>query len=72
MHTTRRSFLVGCGAALIWSRSAAVRAHNNAGVVTPPVAPPPVALDLHDGSHSTLAKLLRGKVTALQMMFTSC
>jgi protein SCO1/2 len=72
MLTTRRSFLAGCGAALLCSRSGPVLAHNNAGVVSPPVPPPAVQLDLDDGRSTTLAKLLHGRVTALQMMFTSC
>ena len=72
MYTTRRSFLAGSVATLLWSRSALVRAHSNAGVVAPAVAPPQVDLDLADGRSTTLGKLLHGRVTALQMMFTSC
>jgi protein SCO1 len=72
MHTSRRSFLAGCCATLLWPRSGRVHAHNDAGLVTPPVPPPRVELDLDDGSRTTLAQLLHGRVTALQMMFTSC
>ena len=75
MGSSRRSFLAGSLATLVtlaWSRSASVRAHSNAGVVAPPLSPPAVELVLDDGSSTTLAKLLQGRVTALQMMFTSC
>lgn len=47
-------------------------AHSAAGVVQPPLAPPPVALQLHDGRRRPLAELLRGRVIALQLMFTGC
>jgi protein SCO1 len=72
MLTTRRSFLAGCCATVLWSRSGVVRAHKDAGLVSPRVAPPDIQLDLDDGRRTSLAKLLHGRVTALQMMFTSC
>lgn len=47
-------------------------AHNDAGEVSPPQAPPPVSLELDDGSKTTLKELFAGRVTALQLMFTVC
>jgi protein SCO1/2 len=69
---SRRSFLGGTLALALSSRAAPVRAHNDAGVVEPPVAPPTLDLTLHDGTSTSLHKLLRGKVSAVQLMFTSC
>jgi protein SCO1/2 len=66
----RRGFMAGVAASL-WVPALA-RAHNNAGVVDPPLSPPAVDVELDDGKHTGLAKLLGGKVTALQLMFTSC
>lgn len=47
-------------------------AHNSAGLVSPPQAPPPVRLLLHDGRQTTLRELLTGRVTAVQLMFVGC
>jgi protein SCO1/2 len=47
-------------------------AHSDAGPVTPPQAPPAVALTLHDDSSLALRDVLLGRLTALQLMFTSC
>jgi len=47
-------------------------AHNDAGVVSPPIAPPAVSLTLEDKSKTTLQALLSNHVTAVQLMFTSC
>lgn len=47
-------------------------AHNVAGLVTPPARPPALALTLTDGRRTTLARVLDGHVSALQMMFTTC
>jgi protein SCO1/2 len=47
-------------------------AHNATGFVKPPAAVPPTPLTLHTGKTSTLADLCKGRVTALQLMFTGC
>jgi protein SCO1/2 len=70
MRLGRRAFVAGLSAAMF--APALARAHNNAGVVEPPLAPPAVDVELDDGKTSGFQKLLTGKVTALQLMFTSC
>jgi protein SCO1/2 len=57
-------------AALPWLPAAG--AHTNAGRVDPPRPAPPLPLTLHDGRANTLARLLAGHSTALQLMFTGC
>jgi protein SCO1 len=60
------------GACLVLGRPPAARAHG-IGIVTPPVALP---LDLRvlrsDGARLPLRRLLLGRTTALQLMFTGC
>jgi protein SCO1/2 len=70
-HPSRRRFLMGLGAAS-FGISLPSSAHNDAGAVSPPLAPPALSLDLHDGSSSSLQALLSGRVSAVQLMFTSC
>ncbi|MGE0800984.1 MAG: SCO family protein [Lautropia sp.] len=47
-------------------------AHNDAGPVAPPLAAPAMAIHWHDGSRRSLADRLKGRVTAVQTMFTGC
>lgn len=70
VRLSRRAFVAGLSAALL--APSAARAHNAAGVVEPPLAPPAIDVTLNDGHTTGLGKLLTGKVTALQLMFTSC
>ena len=51
---------------------AAARAHNEAGRVRPGLPAPDLRLTLHDCRKTTLPKLLSGRTTALQTMFTTC
>lgn len=72
-HPTRRHLLAGAAAGLampVWTGRA--RAHGSFGPVQPALAAP--ALRLHDtaGRPAELAALLRGRTTALQLMFTGC
>ena len=70
---TRRQLMLGLPAgALLALCNPAAKAHNDAGRVLPPIAPPPLSLTLHDGTRTTLAKVLQGHSTALQLMFTGC
>jgi len=48
------------------------RAHNAPGAVDPPRPAPRTAITRHDGRKADLASLLRGRVTAMQLMFTGC
>jgi protein SCO1/2 len=62
-------------AALVSAATARVRpaaAHNDAGAVDPPLSPPELALTLHDKQRTTLKKALAERVTALQLILTSC
>ncbi|MCA0175488.1 MAG: SCO family protein [Proteobacteria bacterium] len=47
-------------------------AHEGLGPITPRSAPPTLALTTSSGQATTLADLLRGRWTALQLMYTSC
>ena len=69
---TRRAILCGSAVALLDALAPSALAHNDAGEVKPPQLPPDTALTLQDGSRTTLRAVLSGKVTALQLMFTSC
>ena len=70
---SRRRLL--CWAALALGASAlprAAAAHSNAGRVLPRAAAPALRLTLHDQKQTSLQKLLLGRVTALQLVFTRC
>jgi len=54
------------------SAAGTARAHGALGPLAPPRPAPPMPLTLHDGHAATLPGLLRGRVTALQLMFTGC
>lgn len=56
---------------LVWPGRAA-HAHVDAGPVRPPVPVPPLDIRWQDGSRSTLASRLQGRVSAVQTMFTAC
>lgn len=47
-------------------------AHGDAGPVRPPLPAPRLDFRWQDGSRSTLAERLQGRVTAVQTMFTAC
>lgn len=61
---SRRSFLE---AALVAPQL--IRGH---GKINPPVTVPDIDLVLHNGTRTTLLSLLRGRATALHLMFTAC
>jgi protein SCO1 len=69
---TRRSFLMGVTSLGLGAHAAPLHAHAAAGPVEPPEAPPPVELTLDDGQVTTLQALLKDRVSAVQLMFTSC
>lgn len=55
----------------VWAPSARAQ-HTLLGPVQPRVPAPRIALTLHDGRRSALPTLLRGRITALHLMFTGC
>ena len=69
---SRRDLLAAAvGASLLpWGR--AVLAHGSFGPVQPALAAPALSLQRVDGQRVELGALLRGGVTALQLMFTGC
>jgi protein SCO1/2 len=69
---SRRHWLGAVAALAGGPRPAAAAAHGLLGLVTPPQPLPDFGLTLHDGRRTGLAALLRGRVTALQLMFTGC
>lgn len=69
----RRELLLGAaGVAVACLRATSARAHAAAGVVNPPQPAPVAKLKLDDGAVTTLPALLKDRVTALQLIFTSC
>jgi len=68
---SRRSLLL---AAAAWSCAAAgtAQAHDPFGFVSPAPVTPVIELTSIEGRPTRLDSLLRGKVTALQLMFTGC
>lgn len=66
----RRALLAAGVATALGSRGA--QAHGELGPVTPPRPLPALTLTLHDGRTMPLQGLLRGRITALQLMFTGC
>jgi protein SCO1/2 len=70
---TRRRWLQTVAVALAtpWPASRA-KAHDQLGPVRPPLALHDVGVQGLDGKPIELHRLLRGHVTALQLMFTSC
>lgn len=69
---SRRSLLAGAVALTATAIAPAARAHGSAGAVSPPQPAPRVAVTRHDGHQAELAALLRGRATAMQLMFTGC
>lgn len=67
----RRHFMFALAAAAATVGKPAA-AHNSPGAVTPPLPAPALPLTRHDGRSTTLAQMLQGRVTALQLMFTGC
>jgi protein SCO1/2 len=69
---SRRSVLAAslAGVAVVSTRMAL--AHNDVGVLTPPLPAPAIDLTLQDGSTTSLPRLLSGHTSAIQLMFTSC
>ncbi len=68
----RRSFLACAGALAIGLSARQVEAHNAAGLVEPALGVPKLQIQRHDGQKQLIAQLLKGRVTALQLMFTGC
>jgi protein SCO1/2 len=48
------------------------RAHDNPGLVKPPIEVPEITVLSPDGVRAPLRDLLRGRVTAIQLMFSKC
>lgn len=69
---SRRGLLSGVMSGALAATARHAVAHNNAGPVTPPQAPPPLSLRLADDTPSSLVAVASDRVTALQLMFTSC
>ncbi len=66
----KRRGLLALGAAALLPR--VVHAHAPLGPIEPPLAAPALPLTLHDGSATDLPRLLKGRWSALQLMFTGC
>jgi protein SCO1 len=64
-----RTLFASC---LLGQPLAVVQAHNDPGRVEPPLAVPPFRLTLQDGRRVLLEDCLKGRITAVQLMFTGC
>jgi protein SCO1/2 len=69
---SRRDLLKGVAALALLRTTAGVSAHGLLGPVTPALPLPALEVTLHDGRRLPLAAVLRGRLTALQLMFTGC
>ena len=67
----RRLLLTGLAAAFGLQLMPA-RAHDNPGLVKPPIEVPDITVVSADGVRAPLRDLLRGRVTAVQLMFSKC
>src|ERR1700738_5551633 len=67
----RLLFLNGLGAALGLHLLPA-DSHQNFGPVKPPLEVPDITVVSTDGIHASFRDLLRGRVTAIQLMFRRC
>jgi len=72
MLLSRRKILSGALAAAATVASARSLAHNLAGVVQPPQPPPDARLTLDDDRRCGLRAILMSRITAVQLVFTSC
>jgi protein SCO1 len=74
MNRQRRNTLVLLSAlAALWAKAqTAAPAHEPFGPLRPPLPTPRLSLTADDGKRFELTERLRGRVTALQLMFTSC
>jgi protein SCO1/2 len=69
---SRRDLLKGVAALALLRTTAGVSAHGLLSPVTPALPLPALEVMLHDGRRLPLAAVLRGRPTALQLMFTGC
>ncbi len=76
MNTRRQLLQAGVGgwalAGALSGTLSSVQAHANMGPVQPPVAAPVLRLTSASGSMASLSALVRGRITAMQLMFTGC
>ncbi|MFM1988986.1 MAG: hypothetical protein RJA99_1943 [Pseudomonadota bacterium] len=68
----RRRWLATAGGAALALRAVGAPAFARHGRIEPPEPVPAIAMRLDDGSATTLARLLAGRITALHFMFTGC
>lgn len=68
----RRSALIGVAGLASGLSALAQQNHDPFGAVRPPQAAPDLRLTSDDGKPASLAQLLRGHTTAVQLMFTGC
>jgi protein SCO1/2 len=69
---SRRSLLASALALASAGLGRAAWAHDSTGAVNPPQPVLRATITRHDGRKADLAALLRGRVTAMQLMFTGC
>jgi protein SCO1/2 len=73
MSLKRRHVLAWCaGPAAAWAQSKPAPAHDAFGPVRPPLPAPRLQLTGEDSKAFELAARLRGRISAVQLMFTGC
>jgi hypothetical protein len=68
----RRALLASAAGWALASATGNASAHGELGPIEPRRPAPGLALTLHDGRKTTLPRVLQGRWTALQLMFTGC
>jgi protein SCO1 len=71
-QATPRASSGGAGASTTPGPAPSAVPHGNMGPVLPPREAPSLLLTLHDGRKAALRELLEGRITAVQLMFTTC
>jgi protein SCO1/2 len=72
LPSTRRALVLAGIGTLAQAFALPAQAHDQLGPLAPPLPAPPLVLTLHDGRSVRLEALLRGRTTAMQLMFTGC
>ena len=71
LHVSRRLFCVSAAGTVLpaW---ASAQPRDEHGRVAPPIPVPDIPIVQHDGVKTRLPTIVKGRATALQVMFTSC
>jgi protein SCO1/2 len=72
-RASRRAFVaLAASVAASATRTAFAQASEDHGRINPPIPLPDIPVARHDGRIESLLSLVRGRATAMQLMFTAC